>query len=479
MAVLWTIRARRNLRHALAESLCREKEQTMSGSGGPCAGVVDSMIERLGEILVVTFDQQSVVIKDQMLGYRRKGDTFVLLVEVFGEQGAKWLGPYVVKIGPPEDMEAEAKSWESCRPHGLRNDLVFLDLHRGETDTQYTPALMSIVYGDAHQFLGVAVTSPFETAALETVRSGFPRLDSVCNVLVELFERIGFLLYSQAFVDDPKRDRYEFDSPIAAKLDEAMECWTTDLSCRTARDDVNTLAKSGSGQFFDPVDYLLYVQCFVPWQIRRNGTLAIRPANAEGESETTADIPRPSIGDLVPRMLRGCSHGDLHGRNILVGIVRQRMMWPTVFDYEDMSPCNLIGWDFVKLETEFKIRAYLDVFHGLAIADFIRHIQKFEIGLNEKTEECHIGGNWPETQDAKSSEDRLRTILLMIRRMAAEQLGESHGRPNEWLEEYYFLLTCYGVCTGRYQNLQARERQGAILSAGVATTRLTWPRRVQ
>ena len=63
-------------------------------------------------------------------------------------------------------------------------------------------------------------------------------------------------------------------------------------------------------------------------------------------------------------MLRGCAHGDLHGRNILVGIVRDQAMWPTVFDYEDMGPCNLIGWDFVKLETELKIRAYLDVFGG-------------------------------------------------------------------------------------------------------------------
>ena len=54
-------------------------------------------------------------------------------------------------------------------------------------------------------------------------------------------------------------------------------------------------------------------------------------------------------------MLRGCAHGDLHGRNILVGIVRDQAMWPTVFDYEDMGPCNLIGWDFVKLETELKI----------------------------------------------------------------------------------------------------------------------------
>ena len=66
----------------------------------------------------------------------------------------------------------------------------------------------------------------------------------------------------------------------------------------------------------------------------------------------------------------------------------------------------------------------------------------------------------------------------MIRHMASEQLGESHGRPNDWLEEYYFLLLCYGAFTSRFENLQIRERHGALLSAGVAAARLTWPRRV-
>ena len=75
-------------------------------------------------------------------------------------------------------------------------------------------------------------------------------------------------------------------------------------------------------------------------------------------------------------------------------------------------------------------------------------------------------------------EQRLLTILLMIRRMASDQLGESHGRPNDWLEEYYFLLACYGTYTGRFENLQMRERHGALISAGVATARLSWPRRV-
>ncbi len=437
-------------------------------------GALEKTMNRLNDILAGTFPGQSVVVKDQVLGYRRKKDMFVLLVEVFGPDDSVRLGPYVVKIGPAERIEREIQGWDCCRPPGLRNDLVFLELKKGATISD--PPWMSLVYGDAQQFLGVTLTVPFETAALETVRTGFPRILSVCLVIVELFERIGFLLYSQAYVDDPAREDFALD---LLQLDSALDLWTRDLSCQTARRDVNTLAKSGACQFLDPIDYLNYVREFVPWMATRldDSRAKIEPA-AAGDVPDLLNLPRPTVPDLVPRMLRGCAHGDLHGRNILVGLVRQRAMWPTVFDYEDMGPCNLIGWDFVKLETELKIRASLDDFAGTTMAQFIEGVQRFEIALNELTEQCHLSRIWPETGEPDTREQRLRTILLMIRRMASEQLGESHGRPNDWLEEYYFLLACYGVYTSRFENLQMRERHGALLSAGVATARLAWPRRV-
>jgi hypothetical protein len=471
---LWTIRARRNLRQALADALCRESADTPTPAR-PCLGVLEQTMDRLNDILAATFPGQQVVIKDQMIGYRRKKDTYVLLVEVFGVDNAQRLGPYVVKIGPAERIEREIKGWECCKPPGLRSDLVFLELQRGTAMTD--PPWTSLVYGDAQQFLGVAYTVPFETAALEAVRTGFPRVLSVCLVIVELFERIGFLLYSQGYVDDPSQPGFAFELP---ELNGSLDRWTSDSACQAARRDVNTLARSGAGQFLDPVDYLDYTRAFVPWIVRApdGSKQRVDPA-APAEGPAPLNLPRPEVRDLVPRMLRGCSHGDLHGRNVLVGIVRQRAMWPTVFDYEDMAPCNLIGWDFVKFETELKIRAYLDVFSGKTTAQLIEGLQQAEIDLNEQTEQCHLSRNWPEIGDPQAPEERLRTILLMIRRMASEQLGESHFRPNDWLEEYYFLLACYGTYTSRFENLQMRERYGALISAGVAAARLSWPRRVQ
>ncbi len=99
-------------------------------------------------------------------------------------------------------------------------------------------------------------------------------------------------------------------------------------------------------------------------------------------------------------MLRRCAHGDLHGRNVLVAVVRNRALWPAVFDYEHMGPCNLLGWDFVKMETELKIRAYPELFAGGELAAFVSEVQKFEIELAARTEESNRRSSWQEAKEA-------------------------------------------------------------------------------
>ncbi len=485
MAVFWTIQARRHLRQALARALGRESDEANAGTGvgkaagkrsGLCLNVLDATMERLDDILAATFPGMSVVVKDHVLGYRRKEDLFILMVESFGKDDTQETGPFVVKIGRESRIKKEIAGWKCCCPPGLKHDLVFLDLRAGERHDVDGEAWMSLVYGDAQQFLGVTVTVPFEEAALECIRSGFPRLLSIGFVIIELFERIGHLLYSQGFVDDPALPDFMLSLP---KLENALQRWETEPSCQTARRDVNALAASGVERFLDPIDYLRYVQAYVPWKdVKPEGTTETPSPTEIAEASQPASLPRPAVIDLVPRMLRGCAHGDLHGRNILVGIVRDQAMWPTVFDYEDMGPSNLIGWDFVKLETELKLRAYLDVFGGGSPARFVQQVQRFEVRLNAMTEDCHRNRSWPDAVDPATQDERLQSILMLIRRMAAHHLGVNHGRPNDWLEEYYFLLACYGTFTARFENLQPRERIGALLSAGVATSRLSWPRRL-
>ena len=310
------------------------------------------------------------------------------------------------------------------------------------------------------------------------MRFGLPTVASIGFLVVELYERIGHLLYGQSFIDDPTRTGYAFDFP---RLADRIARWDSDPSCQAARRDVNTLAGSGPERFLDPIDYLGYVREFVPWAGEGEGEdegegRPIQPPRADPAALRLLGEPVPTVADLVPRLLRGCAHGDLHGRNVLVGIVRERALWPTVFDYEEMGPCNLVGWDFVKLETELKIRAYLEDFAGVVPSEFVRNVQDFEIDLDARTEECHRDRAWPAVGSPPTPAERLRAILVEIRRMAARHLGDNVGRPNDWLEQYYFLLACYGVWTSRFDNLQLRERMGALVSAGVATSRLNWPR---
>jgi hypothetical protein len=472
MPVFWTIQAQRHLRHALAEALGHESDGPSIGMR-PCTGVLEVTLDHLNELLALTFPGASVVVKDQVLGYRRKKDLFILLVEAFGNDDHQ-SGPFVVKIGTKDRLEKELQGWNRCRPPGLKHDLVFLNLRDGPAPTFNQRTWMSLVYGDAQQFLGVTATVTLEEAVLQCVRSEVPKILSIGVVINELFERIGHLLYSQGFVDNPADTNFAFNVP---KLEKSLERWESDPSCLAARRDVNALAASGVEQFLDPVDYLRYLQAYVPWQTANlDGTNAIQTPWVATATEDPGILPRPKVTDLIPRMLRGCAHGDLHGRNILVGIVRDQAMWPTVFDYENMSPSNLIGWDFVKLETELKIRVFVDLFGGTSAAKYIHEVQRFEIELSLLTEEYHRNRSWPEVGAPATPEDRLRVILLLIRRMAAQHLGANHGRPNDWLEEYYFLMACYGVFTGRFENLQPRERIGALLSAGVATGRLSSPR---
>lgn len=455
--VNWTVRARRQLRIALAMAACWE-----SHSVGRT--VLESKMEQLDRILAQTFpDADSVVVQDKFLGFRPRANQHVLLVEVFGGERA---GTYVVKIGPATKLEKEIAGWNSCRPIGLRSDLVFLPLQEGWRDPQpqsSDDAAMSLVYGDAQQFLGVETTSTLEAAMLCTILSGTPTVQSAGFVLVELYERIGHLLYPQSFVEDPATPDFVFS---LHRLDDNLMRWDSEPAAVAVRRDAGAFADSGSGKYLDPVDYLRYVQGVVPWRADDGSVRSV----AEG------DAPIPA--EVVPRLLRGCGHGDLHGRNVLVGIIHGRMLWPTVFDYEDMSPCNYPGWDFVKLEVELKMRAYMELFAGGRPSAFVRKVQQAEIALNEETERCHQARTWPAPLESQDGVERLRVLLLEVRRLASLHLGTDRGRPNDWLEEYYFLTACYGVGTVRFANLQPRERLAALLAAGVATARLSWPRRI-
>ncbi len=118
-------------------------------------------------------------------------------------------------------------------------------------------------------------------------------------------------------------------------------------------------------EYIDPVD-------FVRWACERG--IGFQPVNST-----------PQAGSLchsgnIPKMLVGPAHGDLHGRNIIVGVVRGQAEWPAVFDFDKMDNDNIVAWDFAKLELELKCR----VFHELLdTPDERRELRKL-LKLDEK-----------------------------------------------------------------------------------------------
>ena len=450
--VLWTVAAHRHLRQALAEAIGRREPNAF-------ANTMTDLTCRLRHLFP---EARAIVVQDQYTGFRRREDEFILLVEIDDD---KRPGRHVIKLAAPERLAAELAAWESCRPYGLRHDLVFMTLERGNPDGP----LDGLIYGDAQQFLGDVPVVYLETAFLGAVRHGSPSPAAVADTLVQLYERIGHLLYRQSFVDNPADADFVLNVP---RLEESFPVWSQPGGePARARQDVNTWASAEAGCFRDPVDYLLFVRECVPWR----GD--IPPGGGSPPIHRPKWQEAPTASDLVPRMLRGCSHGDLHGRNVLVAIVRERARWPAVFDYEHMGPANLLAWDFVKMEAELKVRAYAALFAGERADAFIRSVQDFEVELARQTEACHDGEPWPEVCDNVPPLERLRTLLLTLRRQAALHLGSDAARPSrEWIDEYYFALTAYGVHAGRFPSLGRANLLAAYVSAGVACARFLWSR---
>jgi hypothetical protein len=384
---------------------------------------------------------EEVIIRDLYQGFRFKDDEYVLMVEV---NDSARPGNYVVKIKDKTSLRKELKAWERCKPPKLRHDLVFMTL---DPVFKTNGKLCALLYQDAQQFIGVDRTASMEEAFLASVLNGSPKPESIANVLTELFARVGHLLYRGACPVEPRGKKF-FLKPNTP-LEESVQRWKAPGEPRSARRIALALQPK---EMLDPVNFLDFI------------------------ADELEAGKRPK--DFIPRMLRGLAHGDLHGRNILVGLVDDEAHWPAIYDYEDMARDHWVGWDFAKLETELKNRAYPSVFANRKLLDFASAVYDFETSLGEATERYRREPPWPQPT-GKTPEECLRNLLLCLRKLAGHHLGDAHGRPGEWLEECYFLLGCYGVHAGKFANLKERELTGAFISAGVAFYRFSYSRQAR
>lgn len=375
---------------------------------------------------------EAVVVIQLHRGFNPGPEQFIQLVEVHGGKE----GRYIVKLDTPAELEKEWKACLGCRisfPDKVLLTLTRLPAQAGPVE--------GLEYTDGNSFLR-GKTMMLEDAFLDAVRFGSPRPSSVRDTLLQLYERLQSVLYEEA----SHRPTHEIEfvvGPGGMKLEASLRSWRTEPYPKKARLWANSWADQKEWRFRDPVDYLS----------------ATRQALA----------PDADRDFYVPgSLLVGRAHGDLHGRNVLVGIDSEDCVHsPVVFDFEHMGPGNLIAWDFVKMETELKVRAYAYLYHGLSDRELIQHIQAFELTLAAATNAAPRA----DVDDAATSpEHRLRSLLLALRGLAKSSLAGP--RPDRWLSEWYFALACYGVHVGRFQNLDQEHFTAAYISAGVAVGQL-------
>jgi hypothetical protein len=415
-----------------------EQRHTAASQGGLNVGAAQENRAELVRRLQVAFhDAVDVVVLNYYVGFKKRPGEHILRVDVYRPHAAN---SYVVKLAANDRLTRERDAWTQC---GLSDtNPVFMPL-LAVPDPQDTGRLCALAYQDAEAHIGSESTLWLETAVQHSVRFSRPTVSSIRAVLRDVFAQVR-RLYESARLETASNVGIETvpirDLPHRRyQLGGTLDLWSRPAAL-TIRRRVNAAFPIGFARFADPVDYFVFL---------------------DGEQRKTS---------ILPEQLRGLAHGDLHGRNLLVGIdERDTATFPSLFDYEHIHPDNLIGWDFVELETELKIRCYEHVFSDRNEASRARSVQEFEWRLAQATRQAHDTKDWgDEHAPLATAEDRLFAIVLGIRREAYATLGRPRAGSLEWLHEYLFLLGAYGLTTIRYENQTPLEQTAAYISAGVA-----------
>jgi len=340
-----------------------------------------------------------------------------------------------------------------------------------------------VIYEDAYRFFGSPEDGQgpqsLETVVFWSVIDNKPNPESVERVIRQIYTDLYRWFYRSAVVRNEAAMRF-----YRARLRQAMGKWWIEPWRVELRRDLLWLLCSHDdpGQFenvafLDPCDYL-------SWTLKKG---------------------------KIPQTLVGRSHGDLHGRNIFVGVQRREAEYAAVFDYGEMSSSNVLVWDFVKLETELKARLLSLLYEDREAQDVLFNLEdhktlkrsalkrsewpsahlnphslralqlefafKFESVLALLTERIDKLGD-PQAPEPPAGRnitgnaklDRALCILLRIRQEAALFLGEKQlqrGKRGLWKDAYNFALAVYGVSTAKFDYKES-ESAFALVSAGVA-----------
>jgi len=440
---------------------------------------MDRALEKVREDLVAGFTREiertfpnarAVTVYGCYHGYTCDQENKIVLgVEVRSKDSCR---SHILKLGASRIVSNDYEGWRKCVLKRNFASRIFVSV----THKKLPNRRAAVIYQDAYTLYGPdEAAEPLEKVARWAILDDKPDPESVERVIRQTFSELGRWFYAGSRPDADLARRY-YDR----RLLRALPKWASNPQHIELRRDLLWLLCTRTGCCLDPYDYIC-------WVLER-GTL--------------------------PQTLVGRSHGDLHARNILVGVQHGEAQYPAVFDYGDMDDQNVLVWDFVKLETELKVRLLQPLYQNdearLALvaqfrelraqngwpsdqrpspkagqrairADRMAFAAAFESLLADRT--SWIGGvdeasasspSWSQDITVNPQIDRALGILLQIRQQAACQLGENQpqrGSRRLWKDEFYFGLAVYGLCTAKF-DYTPYQTEFALVSSAVATAQL-------
>ncbi|TWU04692.1 hypothetical protein Pla52n_27340 [Stieleria varia] len=458
-------------------------------------------------LLRSAFPDATVFVLDRLGGFDQSKLQHVLTVEVFQDIPAALKQTplhelpenshqaHVIKIGIQKNLDDEVRGWKAICPHGLHHDSTLLPLYDLPAVVEDTSGAQwgAVMYANATRTIGDGKVSTLESVTLNACLHGLPKYQDVATCIRRVLSRMEDHVYRRSREVSLETLSPEmllghlchapFNDPIAkpndptalqqSKLGWSFRLWQTQVeNLRVVRDTSRCLYQLHSdlqrhGDSLAPRNPIDDLQDLI------RTMLAI--ANDEFTESAPSAMNLDQLAGWLPSLIRGCAHGDLHGRNVLVGCYRDDVDNPTVFDYELSRSDLLIGWDFVKLECELKSRCLITMYEKHDMQGFIAAVYAFEQKLAEKTAETR-NVSWHQllSLPADTPESRLQHLLLAIRQEAAHSLDRD-DRRGEWYQEYLMLQLIYGVSTVRYQQ-SPRMKTAVYIGASVAASRSRWTR---
>lgn len=454
-------------------------------SGSASSGLPRKLVDQLKTELGSVFSNATqVLVTERFAGFADDPSTWarkiVAGIDVSLADGR--FETHIIKVGKRNAVEADYAGWRACiAGRGVRSRiLVPVEKH------DLPENRCAIVYQDAISFFDDRKprTEPptLELVARNCVTTGRPTTESVERVLGQIYSDLERLLYRGARPNSNRatafyRKRLSRQGPGGdlAVLSE----WEADLRLKMRQTALWRLCGKDRPEEVSPADYLDPCD-LLRWALAHRG---------------------------VPATLVGPAHGDLHPRNVVVGVRRGEAEFPVVFDYEDMRPTNVVAWDLVKQEVELKVRMLEELLAqdptiasrllgpgiqsvdcqvrpgqqpdaALQHAAWLEAIDfwaRFEGLLNALTDGIVVNTdlNLIRSADRESisgveAVDRALRICYAIRCEAACVLARSGP---DWRDEYYFALAVYGVGTAKW-NYDDRQTLCALISAGMAAARI-------